>query len=1762
VFGSHPYQTLGIGAHPELNSAAEELMAELSGGSWRFTRTGALPHDFLMRHFQPQYLAAGFDQASASAGSRLLLRAQGGLRDRDGTVVHRIRVLDLVVVSKPVTIATEHSLAMDLQAAGSASTTRSSAWSLGVTAAHALTGRDGTVLTTAYGLSYGRAGSLTTATAVSRTVTFEVGHGDDRHHVLVAGDTRHELAGSLRPGGALGPLLSSWNRNSFAGRRLTFTNDWLGHLPEKAAHELGFIQDGLGRVPRYTARPWTLPKWLHDHPFGSYAAGELDTGNVLTAFMQELQNRGVAVDETGLERLRDMVSPRALRALREHMTSTGAAARTRHSHRNLAGIRIGGGFGSLRVELIAGESTFDRLDHGLVVWDARVATMSETEQRSAETSRGTGWSITQGVGTVSSAASPHPGDLTAVRAGLSGRLGTADQLSSSRSRTQQRMQMFYTVGPHAEYLTGYELRLTLDRGNGETVTHQGSVGLLREQMPLSLTVPGARSVTEGDPLGTPTLDTTARSVRLRARGELSQQDIDDWRSVARPDGTRAPFEPPAQGFQVRRVSGLRNLREAGELAVAAAYGTRVDATPDRARELTGRALDAALEKARDSALTRPGTVSGLALDEAISDAALAPFFAESGARDGYRVLGLDDDTSVNWSHGQYRLYSKPDLSRATLLTVFPDSAMITMEGDATTAGTALSHSASQGVSATLQPVLSAGQAGSAVPAVSGTAASGEADRHAVSARQSAATGTERGGRHFLFAVPTAWLGIAEVQRWLAFGRVRPLPQGVHADTVLEVLVSEDVARDLGLVDDGNFPPVVQDAWTRVTEAGDAWARADRAYWQKRRELAELRENTLEPEGTSEPENTQESEDTSEPDNNPEPDNSELLEILRRRAEDAVGEYHRVRAEADRLTRWHRLPAEAHRPGEPETRAGLTEPPAVVFTAADRDPDPERPVYVVQEGAPGDPELLISPESPESPQGRQSYTLYDVPEDGDGFYHALAEGLHHADPERLGTRVDVTDRQELVGGLRRLLADELHHHADLLAVTSPDTGDTFSGDELEAGGITSTGTVRISNLKPGTMPLNRSERRELADSGHIPLHTVLPEKQREGLAREQLLRGGDAPERAGWDHGAADLLPVLAARAFGVRVTVVGAEGRFQDFWPSLSEAADPAEDQLPHVVLQLKDQHYRPALPSADARREPPLPAPAEAAQDRETPAARPARPAYTTAPWAAGSGPWRPAFTPGRTPTLTGPDDTVHTLVEPAGDGNGFWSAVVAGLPDVTREERALLTAQPHTTRPEDATSAAAEGGVWDEATEQAAARHAADVLRADVTVVAEDGTVGTRATGDQPDGRMVILYRRGREYLLARPDRTSGDATDDRPEGTDAAEPSEDSTAAPRTARDSGSEGPGAVVTPEMAERQYGIPVKNFNKFRQFAWERGLVIDVRPTNPAAPHWLARGALPKPLKIKAKTINEVDVRLGARLQDVGLVGYFEPYLPERPSDMDDESWDRVKERYDQRLDEFADLAPTMARLKDEGTFVVKDGLVHRRDGAGAERPITGDHDTFDISTPGGSKLTPRSYDRVVGEMRANDMGVEHGPHMYWAEPRSPFSEKVFQKILHSHQPGGEPLLRFRPDDVNTRLVWADPSQISLPRSRRQAPDTGQSERPANGVPGAVDGSAERSSTEQSAAVQDFGAEFRALLDSRDVLDTHVRRDDVEGLGYSRSATATWELAPDTEVPLRDLALTSADLANLLRRRPELFPEAVREDFARLTAQKKDGRLP
>jgi hypothetical protein len=108
--------------------------------------------------------------------------------------------------------------------------------------------------------------------------------------------------------------------------------------------------------------------------------------------------------------------------------------------------------------------------------------------------------------------------------------------------------------------------------------------------------------------------------------------------------------------------------------------------------------------------------------------------------------------------------------------------------------------------------------------------------------------------------------------------------------------------------------------------------------------------------------------------------------------------------------------------------------------------------------------------------------------------------------------------------------------------------------------------------------------------------------------------------------------------------------------------------------------------------------------------------------------------------------------------------------------------------------------------------------------------------------------------------------------------------------------------------------MPDQNVQKFRKASQGSNLRITVRPTNPASVKWLERGSIPKPAAIKAKTINEDDVYLGALRENIGLVAYFKPNRPNY-EEIPPDRHAAVDERYKQRRREFRELADTMEKL-------------------------------------------------------------------------------------------------------------------------------------------------------------------------------------------------------------------------------------------------------
>ncbi|MEV6536532.1 lonely Cys domain-containing protein, partial [Streptomyces sp. NPDC051639] len=1179
-FGNLPYHVVSVGAHRELVDGVERVMNQVSNGNWQFTQKGAPAHTAMTRPFRSAYLAAGFDQTSGPAGILTNgLFALGPYLNRLGALVHRAGVENLRVASDPVRIEAWHALGSDTTASGGHSVTHAFTVAVAGYAGH--THDTGPTVEGRYGFAGSIGRSSTVTKTVSRTVTSDLNPVDASHKVVLIGDSRHEIAGTVRGDGIFAPLhtLATWDRDHWAGKRFTFRSDWVGHIAEKVAHRLGLIQDRMGEVPLYTAQPWRQPQWLRDNLFGSYPVGDLDARQVLSEFDAIL--RGLGADDASRERVRSLGTLRALRALRDQMTSGGAASRARVGRYGWGRVRVLGRSLEYRAELIAAEPVFDGLGHGTVITDGRHASETVETVGSVVHTKAVGPTV---------ADLTRTGDATANAAGPSyaEQGSTSQQALTGDSHTRLRNTLFATEEPHAEYLTRYRMRLTLTLHDGSTLTAEGPVGELRDQVPLSLSEPAppASAPVAHDRLRTPAVAAPPAYAQVWNPVDVTEPNIERWRATAHPDGVSRPFIMPETGFHVRQVVGLDNVRTSADLGVATAYGTRLGTAVASGAGLRADDLATAVRKAHETGLTRLGTVSSLALHDGTTAASLSAFFSDTAEPAGYQVAGLFEDTFVGGAEGGYRLYSRPDLGAATLLTVAPSTAMESVERSTRGHGSSVARGGGQ------QPVFGGGpgvvtneDAGRALPGLQnadvGTSETDTRRQDGTEANQ--VTVKPAAGRAFLFAIPTAWLGVADVHRtikdsrfgqWVRKGLgpfgLAPGPQAVETGTQIIAWVREDVARELGLVTDENFPESVADGWNKVKDAADAWVAADEAYWTARRAVPALR--AAQQAAKAELRDAKQALSRALRGGG-----ATAVTQARARVKDAAGavvetrraqhtartalgskltdsesaavELHRVRTEADRLTRYHRLPA--------DQRQGVAEPPQVSWTPAPVEATAadtaER--WTSAPGADDGPTVLTSPDG-------TRYTVFDVPRDGDAFYRAIAEGLLHEVHDRQAPDVPGDDPGEAGRAVRALLADALEEpaNADLLAFAAPDTHDVFSAQELADSGV--------------RYPEGSPEQREFEATGYFPLHDAQPDAVRAALAAAQVRRPGDADGDTGWNHGAADVLPALAARAFGVKVTVVRDDGSFHAYVPSGAGAGEG----LPHVVLHLADQHFQAAL--------------------------------------------------------------------------------------------------------------------------------------------------------------------------------------------------------------------------------------------------------------------------------------------------------------------------------------------------------------------------------------------------------------------------------------------------------------------------------------------------------------------------------------------------------------------------------------------------------
>ena len=187
---------------------------------------------------------------------------------------------------------------------------------------------------------------------------------------------------------------------------------------------------------------------------------------------------------------------------------------------------------------------------------------------------------------------------------------------------------------------------------------------------------------------------------------------------------------------------------------------------------------------------------------------------------------------------------------------------------------------------------------------------------------------------------------------------------------------------------------------------------------------------------------------------------------------------------------------------------------------------------------------------------------------------------------------------------------------------------------------------------------------------------------------------------------------------------------------------------------------------------------------------------------------------------------------------------------------------------------------------------------------------------------------------------------------------------------------EPPGSKIPPEHI-RQTGYTPEQARELQRVAAEHDVIIGTRETNLDSTRWIESGeAIPKPMEIKAKTINELDELIGGPPADKkGLVGFFEPTEPPMPRDANPALWDR----YDTRLDQWKQLEDEMSMMEGAG-YQVRDGVVHKVYPDDTIKPFAGDIDGVAIlDGRTGAPLTGPRLQRVVEDLKNSGANLQHG---------------------------------------------------------------------------------------------------------------------------------------------------------------------------------------
>ncbi|MFH1180580.1 MAG: hypothetical protein V1710_09475 [Candidatus Bathyarchaeota archaeon] len=228
-------------------------------------------------------------------------------------------------------------------------------------------------------------------------------------------------------------------------------------------------------------------------------------------------------------------------------------------------------------------------------------------------------------------------------------------------------------------------------------------------------------------------------------------------------------------------------------------------------------------------------------------------------------------------------------------------------------------------------------------------------------------------------------------------------------------------------------------------------------------------------------------------------------------------------------------------------------------------------------------------------------------------------------------------------------------------------------------------------------------------------------------------------------------------------------------------------------------------------------------------------------------------------------------------------------------------------------------------------------------------------------------------------------------------------------------------------------GMTSQDNKALRSVCDKNGVQAHMRPTTGYAKTHLEKGtAIPKSEMIKNKTISDLDEALGfpgGNNKGLAACKKPNPLPPSKPGNMSDKQWGDLQKRYTQRSTEFSDQSKYLGKMESQGkiTWDKKTGIIYDK---ATGKPFTGDNDAFGFTDAvTGKPVSPFTNARINQELQTHGV-TQHGEHLGWdygnlpktsgaggAQSKFGTAQGIDNKIMISHQPGGEPLNTYNPLD-------------------------------------------------------------------------------------------------------------------------------------------------